>query len=389
MTFDAGYENRIFPITLIVIVLVLVLGGGFGYWYYASQKLNHIAKDAPRQIPSNFKTSAPEFEAVYAQLGIQPLPSTVERQQQVQARLSQLSREPCYRDAVVDLARALLKNGYPRESATSLRSFAKRCGSVEEILPLAYDGLRRISDFSGALEVAKQLVDAEPASATFRYWRALAYKETGNAALALPDYMNTIELVPDPKNEGGYFFYEWSRIYAALGRYCDAITPIEMYVSLDPIHRRTPQTKKIIAEYAEKGNCDTRYAVGSARVAFAGTADVRILTVLLNGVAGNLIVDTGATFVAITSDFASRARVSTEPGSQLTAKTVGGMAVAEIGYANSIRVGKAEALGVTVAVHRGNPFGNRVDGLLGTSFLSRFTVTLSHTGIELTANPLR
>ena len=52
MTFDAGYENRIFPITLIVIVLVLVLGGGFGYRYYASQKLNHIAKDAPRQIPT-------------------------------------------------------------------------------------------------------------------------------------------------------------------------------------------------------------------------------------------------------------------------------------------------------------------------------------------------
>jgi hypothetical protein len=108
MTFDAGYENRIFPITLIVTLLVLILVGGFAYWYYASQK--------------------PEFEAVYAQLGIQPLPSTVERQQRVQARLSQLSREPCYSDAVVDLARALLENGYPRESATSLRSFAKRCG---------------------------------------------------------------------------------------------------------------------------------------------------------------------------------------------------------------------------------------------------------------------
>jgi aspartyl protease family protein len=270
-----------------------------------------------------------------------------------------------------------------------LRSFAKRCGGVEEILPLAYEGLRRISDFSGALEVAKQLVDAAPASATFRYWRALAYAETGNAALALPDYMSTIELVPNPKNEGGYFFYEWSRIYAALGRYCDAITPIEMYVSLDPIHRRTPQTTKVIADYAEKGNCNTRYAVGSAHVAFAGTADVRILTVLLNGVAGNLIFDTGASFVAITSDFASRARVATEPGSQLTTKTVGGVASAEIGYANSIRVRKAEALGVTVAVHRGNPFGNRIDGLLGMSFLSRFNVTLSPTGIELTAIPLR
>ena len=85
MTFEAGYENRIFPITLIVIVLVLVLGGGFGYWYYVSQK--------------------PEYEAVYTQLGIQPLPSSVERKERVQARLSQLSREPCYRDAVVDLGR--------------------------------------------------------------------------------------------------------------------------------------------------------------------------------------------------------------------------------------------------------------------------------------------
>jgi aspartyl protease family protein len=352
-----------------VIILLLVVGGGVAYWYYSSQK--------------------PEFEIVYTQLGIQPLPSTVERQQQVQARLSQLNREPCYRDAVVDLARALLKNGYPRESATSLRSFTKRCGGVEEILPLAYDGLRRISDFSGALEVAKQLVDAAPTSATFRYWRALAYNETGNPALALPDYMNSMELFFNPKNEGGHFFYEWSRTYAALGRYCDAITPIEMYVSLDPIHRRTPQTTKIISEYAEKGNCDTRYAIGSARVPFASATDVRTLTVLLNGVAGNLIFDTGASFVAITSDCASRARVATESGSQLTTKTVGGVASAEIGYANSIRVGKAEALGVTVAVHRGNPFGTRVDGLLGMSFLSRFYVTLSPTGIELTAIPLR
>jgi len=171
---DSREPGQNFPITLIVIVFVLLLSGGFGYRYYSSQKLNHIAKDSPRQI-----TSAPEFEAVYAQLGIQPLPSTVERLQQVQAPLSQLSREPCYRDAVVHLARALLKNGYPRESATSLRSFAKRCGGVEEILPLAWDGLRRISDFSGALEVAKQLVDAVPASAMFRYWRELAYKETG------------------------------------------------------------------------------------------------------------------------------------------------------------------------------------------------------------------
>jgi aspartyl protease family protein len=72
-------------------------------------------------------------------------------------------------------------------------------------------------------------------------------------------------------------------------------------------------------------------------------------------------------------------------------KTAGGSALAEIGYANSVAVGKAEASGVVVAVHRNadNPFGNRVDGLLGMSFLSRFNMTLSPNAIELRAIALR
>jgi aspartyl protease family protein len=371
MTRDNAYSDRIFPITMIVVTVVLILGGGVFYWYYTSQK--------------------PDFGAVYAQLGIQPLPTTVERQQPVQNRLAQLSREACYRDAVVGLAKALLDAGYPRESAISLRSFAKRCGSVPEILPLAYQGYERVSDFFGALEVAKELVDAASASGTFRYWRAMAYEQTGNFALALTDYMNSIQLVSDPKNVNGDVFYKLSRTYAALARYCDAITPIEMYISLDPADRRTPQTTKIIADYAEKGDCDKHYATGTARVPFADTANVRTLTVIVNGVAGNLILDTGATLVSITSQFASKARVSTEPGNQLTMKTVGGRALAEIGYANSISVGKAEALGVVVAVHRNadNPFDNRIDGLLGMSFLSRFNITLSPNAVELTAIALR
>ena len=80
----------------------------------------------------------------------------------------------------------------------------------------------------------------------------------------------------------------------------------------------------------------------------------------MNGVAGNFILDTGATFVSITSQFARKANVATEPGNQVIMKTVGGKAIAEIGYANSVSVGKAEALGVVTAVHRddSNPFGN-------------------------------
>ena len=245
--------------------------------------------------------------------------------------------------------------------------------------------------FRGALEVANELVEALPADATARYWRAFAYDRTGQFSLAMLDYMNTVELFGNQKTIFGDVFYKWSRTYAALGRYCDAISPIEMYVSLDPANRRTPQSIKIISDYAEKGGCDRRYASGTTRVTFLGGSNVRTLTVVVNGVAGNLILDTGATFVSITSQFARKANVAAEPANQVIMKTVGGKALAEIGYANSVSVGKAEAKGVITAVHRddSNPFGNRVDGLLGMSFLSRFNIKLSPTAIELAAIPPR
>jgi aspartyl protease family protein len=272
-----------------------------------------------------------------------------------------------------------------------LRAFVKRCGSASEVLSHAYYALERINDFSAALEVANELVEALPANGTVRYWRALAYDRTGQFSLAMPDYMNTVQLVEPQKTIFLDVFLKWSRTYAALGRYCDAISPIEMYVSLDPANRRTPQTAKIISDYAEQGSCDKRYATGTTRVPLARGPNVRTLTVVVNGVAGNLILDTGATFVSITSQFAFKAKVATEPGTQVIMKTVGGKALAEIGYANSVSVGKAEAKGVVIAVHRddSNPFGNRIDGLLGISFLSGFNIKLSPTAIELAAIPIR
>jgi tetratricopeptide (TPR) repeat protein len=371
MTPNEAYSDRIFPVILLVVSILFAVGGGAFYWYYMSQ--------------------GPKFGLVYNQLGIQPLPSTIERQQQVQSRLAQLSREACYRDAIVGLGRALLDAGFPREAATSARSFVKRCGSAPEVLPLAYTGLERINDFSGALEVANELVEAVPASGTFRYWRAMAYDRTGKFSQAMFDYMNAIQLAGDPKRVPGNVFYKWAQSYAALGRYCDAISPIDMYISLDPANRRTSQTTKIISDYAERGDCDKRYATGTARVPFAASSDIRTLSVVVNGVVGTLILDTGATFVSITSRFAVRARVSTEPGNQVIMKTAGGRALADIGSANSVSVGKAEALGVITAVLRDDtdPFGSGVDGLLGMSFLSRFNINLSPTGVELTAIPLR
>jgi predicted aspartyl protease len=68
-------------------------------------------------------------------------------------------------------------------------------------------------------------------------------------------------------------------------------------------------------------------------------------------------------------------------------KTVGGTVQATLGTANAVAVGNAEARSVTVAVIQDSrdPFGARIDGLLGMSFLARFNTRISPKGIELTA----
>jgi tetratricopeptide (TPR) repeat protein len=367
----SGHSDNTFYVALIAAVLLLALAAGFVYWRY---------------IPARV-----DYSALYESLGIAPLPSNIETLSQIQRPLDQLNREACYKDAIANFSQGLIEVHHPREAATSLRSFVKRCKDSEGLLRIAYSALESISDYQGAVEVADQLVKAYPANGGLRYWRAMAYDHLDHFSHALTDYLNTIQLADDPKGLVGDVFFKTPRMYAELGRYCDAITPMETYISLDPADRRTPQTTKIIADYADKGNCDTGYASGAARIAIPGQANVHFLRVFVNSVGGNFILDTGATFVAVTLQFASKARIDTEPGNQVIMKTVGGTALADIGYAAKIAVGKAEASGVVVAGNRDSakPFGDRVDGLLGMSFLARFQINISPTAIDISSIPIR
>ena len=289
---------------------------------------------------------------------------------------------------------ALLEAGYPRETDQVLEKASSRCGGSDEILVYRYKARFIASDFRAALQFADQLVQSDPAEAQFRYWRGNAYEELKDFSSALTDYLNSVQLLGEPSSISPQNFYDISRMYAALGRYCDAITPLETFVFFDPARRRTAQITKLISEYASKGRCDVLYAGGSARVSrlsLPGMTGVNTLIVTINGVSGNFLLDTGATYVAVTSNFGLKAKLNMENAIQLPIKTVGGNIVADLGYAATVNVGAAQGYSVPVAVLRGSadPFGNRLDGLLGMSFLARFQLNLSSQAIELTALPLR
>jgi TPR repeat protein len=282
-------EPRNAPLFTVITIVVITVGfGGFFYWYAFPQKSN--------------------YSDIYHQLGITQIPSTLELQPAVRTLLDQLSHEPCYHDAVAGLADVLLEAGYPRDTDTALINFTQRCGESDELLYRRYNALYQASDFPAAVRIADTLVGSNPADPQVRYWRGNAYEKLKDYSRALADYINSIQLLGEPDRVAIDNFYDVSRMYAALNRYCDAITPIETFISFDPASRRTTQSTKLIAEYAEKGSCDARYSNGSARVsrlAFPGMTGLNTLVVVVNGVPGNFLLDTGATYVAVTPDFAS------------------------------------------------------------------------------------
>ena len=155
-------------IIAIISVVVLVLGAGIYYWQTSTK-----------------------YAGVYKQLNIPPLPRAVEVQPQIYSRLDQLSREPCHRDAVLELSDILRDAGYARESATSLLAFSRRCRDTgnDAILTHAYNAFQKISDFSTARQIADQLVNSDPANAQYRYYRGATNEQLSNFSGALADYI--------------------------------------------------------------------------------------------------------------------------------------------------------------------------------------------------------
>src|SRR5260221_14447822 len=97
------YSDRIFLVTLLVITILIATAGGGFFWYYTSKES--------------------DFKATYNQLGIQPLPSSVEWQ--VLSRIAQLHPEPCYTDAIIAFGRALLDARNPRKAGGDLSRFVR------------------------------------------------------------------------------------------------------------------------------------------------------------------------------------------------------------------------------------------------------------------------
>ena len=75
--------------------------------------------------------------------------------------------------------------------------------------------------------MASELINLEPLYDNGYYLRALAHDGSGLAEKALDDYVTTLELVGDKDRIFSTPYFNMARLYEKLGRFCDAVLPIE------------------------------------------------------------------------------------------------------------------------------------------------------------------
>ena len=301
------------------------------------------------------------------------------RQQGNSRWLDRLTREACDRLAIRPFGDALKASGYLRESANQLIGFYDRCKGPQEVLDDAAEILLSLSDFIQAKKVAAELVVVDPITARNRYLRARAEEGLSEYRAALADYVDTMSLLGDPSKIAGSVFYDVARAYDKANLSCSAMAVVQQWVRYDEQNRDNPQTRTLIVEYAKKGSCKT--VSPSQRFSIPVNGGTVIAKAIVNGVVGSFIIDTGATFVSVSPDFASKAGIPSD-GRVIQQLTANGIGHGVLATANAVQIGPMKADQVAVLINAA-PFGRNLDGLLGMSFLARFHVTLTPRALEI------
>ncbi|MGY5807517.1 retroviral-like aspartic protease family protein [Rhizobium sp. LEGMi198b] len=317
----------------------------------------------------------PALLAVYEKYEIEPLPNVVAGRKSMANYLDMLRREPCDWNALYNFSAELQTQGYRREAAKALVAFSRKCTPSNIALQNAASILLGLSDFGEAMKVSDELVAMTPGIPDFYFLRGQIRQGAKKYSDAIDDYYSVIGLTDNVATLNSLVFQGISDSYRALGDYCAAITPLQTWVSINPDHNDTAVVRGIIKNYTAQGKCATTYATGSDRFPTQGK-NVIVAKVNINGMDGKFIVDTGASFIAVTKAFAARAKLPLDEAGDISLQTANGVSQGTRTTSTTVKVGHVEANDVTTIVLGDEAaLGDDIDGLLGRSVLSRFDVT--------------
>src|SRR5215510_2850885 len=171
------------------------------------------------------------------------LPMSVYTRDPIRRHLAELARERCDQKAIADLGRALENAGYRRDAVTALMRYSETCDGHAPSLRTAVNILLMLTDYGTAVIVSSKLIELEPFNDNGYFLRAVAYDKGGAQQKAIDDYTTAIELFGNKQTISSVSYLGMARAYEKLGQFCDAITPIETWVALNPATNDTSQTR--------------------------------------------------------------------------------------------------------------------------------------------------
>jgi clan AA aspartic protease (TIGR02281 family) len=327
-----------------------------------------------------------EFSALYQRYGMTPLGRGAAGDYKVSSLLASLQKEPCNTPAIFQASLALENMRAIRGAAEILKGFADVCPDSSSERYRASELYYLLGDYDTAVKLSSDLINHQPDAQKPYFVRAKSEQGLKRYAAAIEDYATLIRLLPDTKSIVSEVFTRMSDSNEKLDRPCEAIGPLQTYVALDSESRSTPSLLKRIAALAAKGNCARVYAKGVARIPRRSNG-VLTTRVEINGVEGTFIIDTGASFVTLSRGFAGRAKPRMLTTDSVEMQTANGATSAMLASLDSVKLAGLSASAVP-AIIAGKSLGDDVDGLLGMSFLSRFTIVIADREIQLKAKAL-
>jgi clan AA aspartic protease (TIGR02281 family) len=334
---------------LVMVALVLLLAGGAAAWAY-QRSLGTLPSASDAGTTFDYGKYADE----------------------VKQQRDHLTAEPCDRSMIVKHGETLIRAGDRRGALGAADAFFARCGGYPRLLWVTYGAHRDLSEFDAAAADATKLIESSPSDKDYWVWRGMVLESKGELDKAASDFRQAIALQPALKS----IPLNLVNVLERQKKPCEAMFALEQYLHLYPSLRREPQFGQQLLALSTAGNCEGMAGKGRALLRFEPGGTVIYGNVTVNQrVKGRFVIDTGATYVTISSAFAAKLGLEASSGSTILVQTAGGPQTVRLGVVDQVELQGAKAARVEVAIAENLP--EELDGLLGMSFLSRFDMQLN------------
>jgi clan AA aspartic protease (TIGR02281 family) len=313
------------------------------------------------------------YAPIYQKYRMTPLPRTALLAGNAWSLLSRLEDEPCDKNSANSLSDNLSSNGYKREAVAFNLGFAEVCPDTYFQYTEASEILFDLGDYQASLDAANKAVATTSNYIPALFLKAKSLSKLSNHKDAVETYNDILDKFDVEATLGLDFYTELASSYAALGEYCEAASAIHTYIGYDAKMRDTTALQEQIKKYQDRGYCAYNFARRANRYVLKN--GLNVADVIVNGVRGKFIVDTGASLVSVTPDFASRADI--RPSARKAKfSTANGETIENTATLGSVELGGLTAKHVAASIMN-KEFSPGIDGLLGMSFLSRFSIAVN------------